>query len=322
MILHAIITAIDVPEKGWYQALTNFGTTVNAVRLKGTDKKFANGQIVSVIQNGSEFGLTEFGKTSVLKIPALLRSGLAEQYKADTVLAYIATLANNVKKLYHVAKVENVALDALTVLNEFTKQVQLLSCSEVSALDFKINDRVLIEIGKPSKIIGWWNCVPAAVDTGYAIIAIGRRAYSPDVFIHKISFKDGEYSVSNEIRFEMNNRALTYANIFTLKSLDADEYFYSRVIATGALDVPAELHWLKWRKNLTSVEEITESEYLAKEAIQPVYTMTTDNKIWWTSDNCYISDTETSSKTLVFPSGEPFQEQFFPIQGKIYKEFI
>ena len=44
----AVITEVNSPKFGWYQALTSFGKSVSGVRLKGTDKKFAVGQRVAV----------------------------------------------------------------------------------------------------------------------------------------------------------------------------------------------------------------------------------------------------------------------------------
>ena len=75
LIPYAIITAVDSPSGGWYQAKTIFGDIVGGVRLRGTDSKFVAGQKVAVFQSGAAFGFSELQFALLLGVLVAAKEG-------------------------------------------------------------------------------------------------------------------------------------------------------------------------------------------------------------------------------------------------------
>jgi len=332
----AIITAVDKPLKYWYEALTTFGATVTGVRLKGTWAKFNVGQKVAVFDCNNVFGFSEYASyASQLNVPGGIKPAIAAQAPATVALAYIANLANNNKVIYKPSVIEAIS-EAKVKANGM-----LLPCA-VPAQAFTVGDGCLIQIGKPSRVLGWWQCVPAgdpelgswewveATDTepgywrwvnasgGLQAISIGRVPFSARCEMQQGGWSDiGEYVVSKTVAFYPDDLRCNFAFCDTYPSRDTDEYFYSHIQAGINFGMVLETHYVRWHKHNFTVEEMNVNEWQAQVELAPAQTITVDGKIWWWEANqCWVSEAGGEPIAVFFTGAT--SEQWFPVQGQIY----
>ena len=318
MKIFATITAEDTPESGFYQARTNFGTTVTGVSLRA--EALSVGQQVAVFEVDGEFGaFDDYGNhLSLLAVPSAYQSGIARANPNNTALAYIANKAGLFRNYYKVATVVSVVGDKLNLSGDISGT---LPTDGVNAADFTAGDKVLVRVYPSNAVLGWWNTAPTAL-TGIPAIQIARVKYSASVKMSLVLQRGASYVTQKSVTLTKYplTEFVDNAYVETLRTTSTEEYFYSYVYMFRAFGAANEEHWVKWHKENFTVEEIDPDPFLAEvyynqfKAAQPSYTRTFDNKYWWWSypsppsgttnaEFCYTSDDVGTEKFAVFKSG-------------------
>ncbi len=325
MKIFATITEKDSPSAGFYRARTCFGQNVSGVSLKGPNFPLIEKQQVAVFEVGGQFGsFSALGEyPSLLSVPGEIKPGFCKQAPAKASLAYLAYLVKNTKKWYAVGTVTGISGDNLIV------DGKVIPTKGVSAAYFSSGDQVLIDKrNRNAVVIGWWNTVPSGLPAGVPAICISRIPYSSSVDM--VMYIGNEAIKSIKLSKYPDTEYVDAAWVETLRTSDADEYFYSHVRMFRLFGLAYEDHYVRWHKVNFTVEHIDILDYNALAAIQPAYTTTADNKIWWWSyptppagtdsaDWCYISDTPDGVKIPVFNSGVLLDPgAWFPAKGYHY----
>lgn len=314
----AVITAVDIPSTGFYQARTTFGTSVSGVRLKGIDKKFAVGQRVAIYQVDSEFGFSEAGDyIGQLAIPGALLPTIAKEAPASVALAYIATLAGNFRKYYKTGIISEVVSETKVRVDNW------LLNSAVSG--FSAGDRCLIQIfpGNPSKVLGWWQSVPKT-PAGVVVFALstGRIPFTAqaDIRIIKYTVDEGSLDTTAQIVCYPNNPAATTAYVRTRPTTDSEDYLYS-IYQEAQPGIILATRYLKWHKTSLMFTELSAEQWQAEAPAEGLYSVTANLKYWWQNGMyCQIGDFAGVAGENAFFTGDisNSQDQFFPLKGVSY----
>lgn len=303
----ATIKEIDSPEPGWYKAITNFGTTCQGVRVKGTDTKFSVGQDVAVIQIGDEYGFDEILKSQLI-VPGAVIPRLAKDCPASCALAVIASIAKN-RRYYYLASVIEAANGKNVIVNGAAMQ------ADVDGM--KAGNGCLIEAypGKPSRVLGYWQTVPS--DNRVAVV-FKRIKDTARVLIQLVQMSD--YSVlKSALLTKYSATEYVDANEITILRTDSSfDYFYAHVYMFRNLGAAYEHHYIRLHKQDWTLEEISEGEYLYQESIQPAHTLTVDGH-YWHHDNSfesysryiYTSEIESGTQIPVYKVPEPQTDPYF-----------
>ena len=345
----ATIMQVDSPVKYWYRATTNYGRQITGVRLYGTDAKFAVGQKVAVFEDNNEFGFSELGThKSQLLLPEKLLPAAAKEAPSTLALAYIAYLANNKKRRYKPATVTAIAEDRMTVTSSVLGTATLPSI--IGTDGFYIGARVLVEIQRQPRIIGWWNCLPdededdkpewwtdedeeywddawwSDPDSGVVLsrkkryaIAIGRIPFSANI---DISIVSEDFDIVKRNIFVHRESASNSAFVSVYPTTEEDDYFYAKVMMGINFGMTLERYWLKIDKKTFVFFEMAESEFPAHPGVG--YSTTADGWFWYdagySENNCYIQNTTAipdPSRQVAFYTG-PTNDQWFPLQNYRY----
>ncbi len=318
---YATITAVNDPSVGWYKARTNFGTVVTGVSLKGPDFPLALNQKVDVFEVGGAFGaFCAMGSyKSILTIPGSQRAAIFSANKAGAALGYIAYGVGNIKTLYTTGTVSAVGTGTLAVDGRF------LPVSGVDSADFNIGDGVLISLqAKQPTVIGWWNTVPTTMipDPEYYAIFIYRPFFTAAIRCSRFYYLDGMLTEeASETIYSTNPLAVSCAPV-TRQTTDAQDYFYSIAYMRDSGGNVVETRWLKWNKATLDATIMTEAAWLAEAPADIGYSVTVDNKFWWSNAPEYVyclqSDTIDGIKYRVFPAAFDNEGMWLPKKGQVY----
>jgi len=337
--IQAIITAVDTPETGWYEAKikTNPSVPVYAVSLVGTLLKV--GQLVSVIQykgwdNNPEFGFCEYGLyKSLVYLAPQNYDIITTNSPANTALGYVANLIGNVKRLYNPATVTSVNANTLTVSDRVTGSIPSLSVAILTPQDFNVGDGCLIGV-EQNRVLGYWNTTQIVGTDKIPWLFIYRLPFTTDFQIgiqaYDTSGPFPTYPILKQAYIFGSDPVMTFASSASVTTTNDYEYIYSQLNYRNTFGSETDVKYIKWHKKTLEWEYITAGDMPASLLYNLAYGgkdgLGNDKpqKPWQWAINQIEQSDEVSPLVWykVVPTGASVGTEYFPYPNYEYKKSV
>jgi hypothetical protein len=164
--------------------------------------------------------------------------------------------------------------------------------------------------------------VPTTMTPKYYAIFIYRPFFTAAIRCSRFYYLDGVLTEEESQTVYTTSPLAVTCTPVTRQTTNAADYYYSIAYMRDSGGNVVETRWLKWNKVTLAATDMTEAAWLAEAPADIGYSVTVDDKFWWSNAPEYVyclqSDTIDGLKYRVFPATFDNQGMWLPKKGQVY----